>query len=286
MHIRNHITTGLYVPATGDTCPQHAADPAHPPQRLLIRKSLLALLIICHCGAVSAAEPQRKIVLAASTEMQKSLQGIWLGLIYDEAFRRLGYGFELLGVPAKRASALAGHGQIDGEISRAANYGYTHPNMVLVSVSPLSAQLTAFTAQPLPLQDGWDSLPRTGLRIEYRAGVATSEEELSRRIDGAYLSSVTTTVLGLRKLTIGRTDIYIDSEEAVEQATLKPEFQSTKIHKVALMTSVPVHAFLHKKNAALVEPLAAMLTTMKREGRIEAYRRQALLQASKAENNE
>ncbi|NRR34401.1 hypothetical protein HSX11_29945 [Oxalobacteraceae bacterium] len=249
-----------------------------------ITAPLLAVLITCHYGTAAAAEPQKKIVLVASTEVQKSLQGIWLNLIYDEAFRRLGYGFELQGVPAKRASALADHGQVDGEISRRANYSQTHPNMVLVGVSPISAQLTAFAMQPLTIQDGWDSLPRTGLRIEYRAGVATSEEELSRRIDSAYLSSVSTTVQGLRKLAIGRTDIYIDSEETVEQATLKPEFQATKIHKVALMTSIPVHAFLHKKNATLAAPLAATLTAMKREGRIEAFRRQALLQASKAES--
>ncbi|MDC8760960.1 hypothetical protein [Janthinobacterium fluminis] len=285
MQIRHHLTTQRAAPPSDYPGPQRAARRMRVPKCKTLYSSLLALLITCQYGA-AAAEQQRKIVLAASTEMQKSLQGVWLGLIYDEAFRRLGYGFELLGVPAKRASALADHGQVDGEISRAANYSHTHPNMILVSVSPISAQLTAFAIQPLVLQDGWDSLPRASLRIEYRAGVSTSEDELSRRIDSAYLSSVSTTVLGLRKLTFGRTDIYIDSEEAVEQATLKPEFQSTKIHKVALMTSLPVHAFLHKKNAALAAPLAAMLATMKREGRIEAYRRQALLQTNKAESNE
>ncbi|WGG49067.1 hypothetical protein [Rugamonas sp. DEMB1] len=286
MQIRNHIPHQRAADRPDYSDLQHAVQRMPAPKCLTLYSSLLALLITCQHGAAGATEPQKKIVLVASAEVQTSLQGVWLGLIYDEAFHRLGYGFELLGVPAKRASALADHGQVDGEISRAANYGHAHPNMVLVSVSPVSAQLAAFAIQPLAMQDGWDSLPRASLRIEYRAGVATSEEELSRRIDSAYLSSVSSTVLGLRKLTFARSDIYIDSEEAVEQATLKPEFQSTKIHKVALMTSLPVHAFLHKKNAALAAPLAAMLATMKREGRIEAHRRQALLQISKAENKE
>ncbi|MBJ7310837.1 hypothetical protein H7U20_11605 [Rugamonas sp. CCM 8940] len=245
------------------------------------RKFGLALLSLWPACSGAMAAPRRTIVLTASADMQKSMQGIWLTLIYEEAFRRLGLGFELLGLPAKRSSAMSDHGQVDGEISRPANYAQTHPNLLRVDIAPISASLAAYATQALVLRDNWGGLPHASLRIEYRAGVNTSENILPGRVDPAYLSSVSTTLQGLRKLAIGRTDIYIDSDDAVEQALLAPEFQLAKIHKVAIMGAIPVYAFLHKKNVALVPRLAVALTAMKREGLIETYRRQALVQASK-----
>jgi polar amino acid transport system substrate-binding protein len=241
--------------------------------RLLLAAILVGLAAL-HTTRVAGAEPT--IVLAGASDVRQSVQGAWLELIYREAFRRLGYQFQYLAVPARRASVLADSGKVDGEIHRIAYYGKEHRSLVRVEEPHFAAVFSAYASRPLTLSNGWDSLRHTAYRVEYRMGNLKCETELPRRVDPARLSSVAHSTLGLRKLAAGRTDLYIDGELLVEATLTSAEFRSTSIHKVATMEQINGYAFLHPKHRALAVRLAATLAQMKREGTIERFRNAAL----------
>jgi hypothetical protein len=99
---------------------------------------------------------------------------------------------------------------------------------------------------------------------------------LPPRVDAARLSSVTHSILGLRKLAAGRTDLFIDGELLVESALTAAEFRGTSIHKVAVMEELNGHSFLNSKHRALAGRLSETLAQMKREGLIKKFRTAAL----------
>jgi hypothetical protein len=240
-----------------------------------ILTAVLMPLFMLNPPAHAAGEPPT-IVLAGAADVRNSAQGAWLDLIYREAFRRLGYNFKYLAYPARRATVLSDHGDVDGEIHRVADYGKVHPNLVRVDEPHFSARFAAYASRPLAVSDGWDSLAQTRYRIEYRMGNLKCETELPPRVDAARLSTVASAALGLRKLAAGRTDLYIDGELMVEGLLRSPEFRSTSIHQVALMDQINGYAFLQLKHKALAGRLSATLARMKKEGVIEAYRIKAM----------
>ncbi|MES2263856.1 MAG: hypothetical protein V4724_35505 [Pseudomonadota bacterium] len=241
----------------------------------LTGRRLAALLLLMLCGAAPRAQtPPHTMVLAGATDTARSY-GPWLNLIYTEAFRRLGYQFEYRTFPSKRASLMSDNGEVDGEINRVASYGSVHPDMVRVDTAHFTISFTAYAARPMALDDGWNALKDGALRIEYRVGVTRPETLLPTLVPAERLSSANNVVLGLRKLERGRSDLYIDGSQIVDMALALPEFQHTAIRRVALMETVDVHAFLHKKHRDLAPRLAHVLADMKREGLIEKYRIQA-----------
>ena len=240
----------------------------------MLRCALLMLLALALAGPAPAATP-RVIVLVGAIDTKESLHGPWLEQIYREAFRRLGYGFEYLAVPTKRASVLSDQGQVDGEIHRVADYGSAHPNLVRVEEPHFAMTFAAYAKGQLHL-NGWSSLKGSQYRVEYRAGVKRCESELPSLIPPERLAAAPSALLGLRKLALDRSDVFIDVEDVVEANLAGTEFKGTPIHKAGVLEQVAVHAFLHKKNAALAPKLAATLAAMKREGLIEQYRQRAI----------
>ena len=85
----------------------------------------------------------------------------------------------------------------------------------------------------------------------------------------------------MKKLIIGRTDIYVDVEDtvAVNLRWLNPiHFNSSSVYKAGIMAKSTLHMFLHKKNAELVPKITAVLKTIKKEGLIEQYKQIAMEQ--------
>lgn len=233
---------------------------------------ILGAALLATAPARAAAQ---QFVLAGTDDTKQSFYGAWLTLIYDEAFRRLGYDFVFQGFPAKRAAAMAESGQIDGEIQRVADYGQHHPNLVRVEESHFSMRYAAYAARPMAPLAGWRSLAGSTYRVEYRSGVTLCERALTDLVAPVRLSSVTSVPVGLRKLQRGRTDLFIDADRIVESYLAKDEFRDAGLVKVGMMEEVAFYAFLHKRHALLAPALARVLRDMKGEGLIERFRLQA-----------
>jgi len=199
--------------------------------------------------------------------------GKWQRMSYTEIFNRLGIKVEFRDYPPKRASIETDAGNVDGEPGRPHRYAAEHPNLIRVEASPFFQNFSAFAAKgSIPLLKGWDSLKGTDYKVEYRRGVTTCETNLSKAVSKENLTDITDPIQGLKKLASGRIDLFVYDEEWILPLLQTPEFKDSKIRSVGLMESVPLYAYVHKKNAALASKMAEIIKAMKSEGLIEQYR--------------
>jgi hypothetical protein len=166
-------------------------------------------------------------------------------------------------------------GEADGEINRVAEYSQLHPDLVKVPVPHFAIRFCAYAARPLALGNGWQALKQTDLRVEYRSGVALPSVQLPQVVRPERLTVANSSLLGLRKLQVGRSDVFIEVDAVADAVLASDEFRHSAIRKVAFMDSADVHAHLNKRHADLAVKLGQVLADMKKEGLIEKYRVQA-----------
>jgi polar amino acid transport system substrate-binding protein len=225
--------------------------------------------------ALPAALPRLVMVVSAGTA--RSPNGVALRMIYGEAGRRIGYQIELLPLPTSRATAMSDNGEVDGELNRVADYASTHPNLLRVNPSHFSVNFVAYGRDSVELGNGWQALAANSLRVDYVRGCKKCETELPKVVPPERLGGVNSLLLALRKLQADRSDVVVDIDNEIESVIALPEFAGSKMKKRGVMEAVEMHAYLHKKNAALVPRLSAALAAMKREGLLEKYKALAAL---------
>lgn len=221
-----------------------------------------------------AARDAQKLVLASMFDRQDGGVGLLLNMIYTEAFRRMGVGLEIRSFPATRARVEALAGNVDGEVARAYEYGALQRSLVRVPEATLTATTSAYARDPAIHLDGWESLRGTLLRVEFRAGYAITEQHLEAVVPVDRLSRVATGEQGLKKLALGRSDIYVDNDEFVESVLASGLLGPVTIYKAGVLDHSPIYAYLNKRHAHLAERLADVLRKMKAEGEIERIRAQ------------
>ena len=241
---------------------------------------VLGICVLCTLSVITFPMPcdsaEKKIILVGTQDTKDSYVGIWLDMIYTEVFRRIGYQLEYEGYPAARAVAMSDRGEVDGDIHR--GYGYNnegHPNLIRVEEPHFSVAFTAYAVKPGIRLEGWDSLRNTDYKVEYRRGIVKIGNMLSQIIKESNLSDITTVQQGLKKLILGRTDIYIDVDKNVIEAIRKLDpvkFNPSAVYEAGIMETMTSHAFLHKKNADIVPKIDETLKLMKQEGLIEKYK--------------
>lgn len=240
-------------------------------------RHIVGICVIAVLVAATFPGPGRatdKMVLVGTEGVKNSKYGNFLTLVFTEAFRRLGYALQYDGYPAPRASMLSDAGEVDGEISRVFAYQTTHPNLIRVEEVLYSTRFVAFAVKPGIVLNGWESLQNTAYNVEYRRGVKLSESKLSLIVAAEHLSYVTTAEQGLKKLIMGRTDLYVDVEFTIVDTIgrLDPDKHDTSaFYQAGIMQEVGAYAYLHKKHAALVPKVAEVLKAMKQEGLFKRY---------------
>lgn len=244
----------------------------------------IVLGVICLCQSAIAAEAGREtqpvIHLVSSMDTRLSPLGRWLELVYREAFSRLGYRLDYQGYPGGRAPLLAERGEVDGEIHRAAEYLHQTANLIRVPEPHFQVSYVAYAVKPGLAVQGWLGLGQLpGLRVEYRRGAKHAETMLNEMIKPESLDNIATTEQGLRKLVVGRSDIFVEQELVLEPMLARLRQRSHEfddVYRAGLLESVDTYAYLYKEHAALARQLADTLRAMKQEGLIERYRLQAI----------
>lgn len=236
-------------------------------------------LAVLAAQRASVAGPPRRIVLASLVSNTDGFAARWLALIYNDAFQQLGVELEIRTFPAARASAEAAAGNVDGELARSFEYQAMQPNLVRVPEATFLASTIAYARRPdVRLAPGWEALRNTPYRVEYRLGYPAMASKLAAVLPPSQLAEVRDAETGLRKLVLGRSDLYVDVEDSVAPMLARPEFRNAGIRPSSVLQRGPIHAYLNKQHAELALRLAAVLKRMRDSGQIERYRQQALHQ--------
>lgn len=249
----------------------------------MLRRRFVTGLALSALGARAArADAPPRIVLSTLVGTTDGFVARWLDLVYTDAFQRLGVALEIRAYPAARAAAEAAAGKVDGELCRSFDYVPASANLLRVDEPVFQASIGAYAKRPeIRLRPGWEGLRDSPYRVEYRFGYAIIPRRLATVIPAAQISDTRDALSGLRKLIIGRSDVYVDFIDIVDTLLAHPEFRDSGVHQVALMERSPFHTFLNKKHAELAPRLSQVLKKMRDSGQIERYRLQALAEQSR-----
>ncbi len=239
-----------------------------------MRMAVLVLSVVAVCmtpPALWAAEgaQQRHLRFVApwpraDRESQRLIR------VYTEVFNRLGLTFEVRDVPCRRASERVDSGLVDGELSRVGDYGKHFRNLVRVDEPHHAKPIVAYALRADIHLDGWESLARTGLRVECPRGVVICTDNVSRYVPQILYSENDTAEQSLLRLREGRTDVYISVADRVEWLLDSPDGGGVarfgNVRPVGIMALPSGYMWLHKKHAALAPAIAVILRDMKRDG--------------------
>ena len=211
-------------------------------------------------------------ILMVTVRAKDSSGGMFLNMVYTEAFKRLGRTFEYQQYPPIRCIVLSDAGEVDGEITRADRYGESHPNVIRVEEPHYTSGFLALSMDESLSLNGWESLGNTKYLVNYRRGVKGAEPHILNVVKPENIEIVNTIPSGLRKLITGRCDVYVESESELIPFLTSDAFRHSGIRIAGVMQQYTAHAFLHKKNRELVPQLTKVLKAMKAEGLFEQYR--------------
>lgn len=244
-------------------------------------KSLAAVVLVAFSPAVLARRP--KLVLVTAEDVEDSVHGAWLRMIYADACARIGVDMTFQSYPARRATAMSDAGMVDGEINRVSNYGALHPDMIRIGPSHFSMNFCAYGYPSQRIGEGWRGLSEFGKpQIEYRNGVVRCREMLGALPPAVQVTVVNNATTGIRKLVQRRTDLYVDIDSVVERALLQPEFAGAAIRPLSVVETVGMHCYIHRSKRELVQPLSLALAAMLKDGSVERYRKAAIAEANGA----
>ncbi|KQQ45355.1 hypothetical protein ASF61_20595 [Duganella sp. Leaf126] len=199
----------------------------------------------------------------------------WLIRVYTQVTAELGLGFAFIEVPPKRATAMVLHGDADGELGRTFEYQLLYPTLVRVPEPNNAVRFAAYATRPGLRFDSWQALRAGGMRCEYRLGIVELEHMLMRELPATRVSAINAISQGVKKLQLGRTDLYFDVEEAVSDYLyfLGPEQRQAlgAMRQVGVVLTTTGHAYLNSTRAALAPQLAATLARLKRQGDVQRH---------------
>jgi polar amino acid transport system substrate-binding protein len=228
--------------------------------------------------APDSPAPQGDVLTMVYTKPRTDPDGQWMYLVFSEAFRRAGAELVFEDYPAKRATFLAERGEVDGELGRCESYGEERPAMVRVDEPITTIRWMAHTVDPAIEVHGWDDLGGT-LRIDTRRGLHRAEKRLADVVAPERLSRVDQVKQGLDRLLAGRSDVYVDMEEATDPLLAEPRFASVVRSPLG---EEKLYAFLHERHVDFAPRLADALREVRADGLFETYEQLAALEAAPA----
>jgi len=205
----------------------------------------------------------------------------WLIKVYRDVCAMSGLGFEYLDVPPKRATAMVQAGQADGELGRTFGYLALYPSLVRLREPNNVVHFCVYGAGPAAGFEGMDHLRSLRRRCETRRGIPELEALLAAKLAPEQLSQINDVGQGLRKLQLGRTDLYFDVQEAVEDYLMFRECNrglpyTPVIRQLAQVQSTTGHCYLNSAHAGHALQMAEALAELKRNGTVMRYLQESL----------
>lgn len=231
-------------------------------QHLLERRTALLAMAF---GAVApglalAARPSLTLATGTLPPMTSAPGRIgFLDALMPEVFGRIGLDVTLMALPFERSLINANAGIEDGDPFRAPGFEKDYPDLLQVPERVMDLDFVAYATRADVQVREWSDLAR------YSVGHVTGWKIFERNVKTA---KNVTTVRGLDRLfpllASGRVDVvlvdrwqglWLASEAGLPAKALNPP-----------LARVPMFTYLHRKHAALVNPVAAALAQVKRDG--------------------
>jgi polar amino acid transport system substrate-binding protein len=189
--------------------------------------------------------------------------------LVKEATSRAGFDFAFEHNPAKRATRRAINGLVDGEMIRVRQYGVLHPELVRVEEHHTEDRFIAYVIDPKIKLDGWNSLKGRDFKIDYRRGVMAPTQNLPNVVPKKNLTVLNSVDSAFRRLFLGRSDIFVDSEGSSENFLNSDAYkiisEGRKIYRAGNMLVTTGHVWLHNKHRHLAPKLSGEFRKMKLE---------------------
>lgn len=205
-------------------------------------------------------------------------------LTLTEAFKRLGYDFQLQSYPQKRCIALMKSGEVDGDATRVFSFNKNnkHPYYIRVDENHARINFSVFMVKPTIKVSSWHDLKKANYRIGYLAGVKYSEQNLVDIIAPHNLIPQSNSNLsGLLQLASGRIDAYVYADGVrAKQDLAREELKNSNIDLAGVVDYRRIYPYLQAKHKDLAEDLAEQIKLLKSEGLLEQFQRQALAASS------
>ena len=185
-----------------------------------------------------------------------------------EAFRRLGYGFELITYPAKRCPAEVDNGNVDGDSHRIFNFNANgdYPNLIRVEESIQSIDESAFSKKLNFKPAGWESI--SPYQIIYLPGIKVIELGLEKAaVPSGNRIRVANHEQAFKMLAMDRGDLIIVNSNTGNYFLKKLNLRDSGIKLLTPpLVQFDLYPYVHKKHTYLSKKLALVMRAMKKDG--------------------
>lgn len=209
-------------------------------------------------ASTAGAEPRPVIVFSCWIPPSLPLHHR-LKTLYVNAFDALGYDFEMHYRPNQRSLMEAKAGVSDGECARTAGYGRENPdsNLIRVNTQIASTYLEAWSNAPDRKLENIEALLNASYRIGYVRG-HVAIQTIMEQFPQLHLTSVTSTEHGLKMLSAGRLDFFINTSVSTRQELDNLDLP-TAVYPAGHLMTLRGHPYLNARHRALAEGLAEEL---------------------------
>jgi len=188
------------------------------------------------------------------------------------AYSRIGQSVEFEKAPAERSLVNANTGITDGELARIGGLEEEYPNLIMIPTPISYDEIVVFSKDANLNVDGWGSL--LPYRVGFIAGLKIAEQKTSG-FKGMNIEMVTSVDQGFRKLTLGRSDVFIGlkGNQCLIEALKLPEIKVLE----PPLEKITMYHYINKSHSGIVAELDTVLKQMSESGEMGSIQRQSAL---------
>lgn len=199
------------------------------------------------------------------------------GEILSAVYARLDMRVEFVDVEGRRALALSSSGQVDGEIQRVAEVAQSHPTLLRVATPINYIEPAVFTIEHEFEVRGWPSIRDYDIGIVRGVGSSEAGTAGMPRVQAA--NSLEELI---RMLDRGRFDLFVTDLFSGRVAIRKQGLEGRIRALLPPLQRIFIYHYLHRRHAALVPRVDAVIRAMQTSGELERRRAELVEQALRA----
>lgn len=244
--------------------------------RLKCKVSSICKIVLSTFVIVTSQAHATQRIEFSSGAAPDSYQAMVIHPVLTEAFRRIGYRFDVAYVPANRSAILSNSGKTDGELNRVSNFYQTtrgqFPNLLRIEPVLAEAKTAIFSHRRLA-PCSVESMKNSTIAFK-RGRRLTAKELTSKKYSFNEIVEVNTDEQALGMLVKGRVD-YVQTGLHPGIKILQAQQAAQKYVPCLTRPTKQIHAYIHKKHQMLLPKLNQTLEKMKQDSTYQRLKAEA-----------